>query len=1120
MASGDGDDLGGDTLQPVMMMEVEENLEEDLEEEEEENLEEDLLEEDLNEDLKEEEEDLNEDADDDDDDDDDDDVNEEEEEDLEEEEGEEGEEDDDDDDVDDDGEETEEEELQKPKSPTPKKTIQNARWRNSVAGSTAARRGLLSRVVGETLVVKSKVPPSPLRDPEDAAMNAAAEACPELAEMERNAALMHDELRASCQSMQLAIAVSQRRWKLDALGYDPTVRNVNTTADLPRRRLPWNATEKEWLRRALLLFGLERWDALRAALTRGSNKPTRHALGDVADCAWDIVRSAATYASDPKERAYLERRVREGPPQSSDCRARFGVWDKADRLAGVWARRLILLDELHEVVAYLCDPRMVDYRGAVLSALRAIEKSNPPAKWWTRDADVALLMGVHKHGYAYYDRVRTDPEFQSAFGGLRVPCAAMSNIKSDAAAGGADADADADVDADADADTVGGEEDDGGDGEGEPNAGAEEDDAGDGAAKKKRVRTTPGSEEWPVPDTVTRRLKRLLDHAQRASAKMRKGKIAGVTLSLLAGTDPRKGPQVPPPPPPGSEKPDGRTRVARAAREDNAPSPPKVPPTAHEKLRLARALIERGVPRTDQGAPDYDALNAAVGGNLKGGAGAAELAHRALLIDADEASKAEAAAAGTLDALDDATLKSLEEKGDGDIPKMSVRLGTEMVERIRFFDGVRGGVAALDSAGGGDPFWNMLTRDPDFTKDTFTSWLNGGGDRRLCEELMEHGYPTLPGWRESVWADRSARTTGLGAMFQAQAGGESAPDAPVPGTFPSEQWLVDRSKMLSKRLMQHAMLVAQESGSAAAAAAVAGGASLGSLLPPAPVKRKVSAASGGTGGASRASYPRAPKAPPAGGQEDGGGGGGGAKASGAAVNPNPIQWLRPPKRVKYAKKTDVDRGPDGKPVYPIRITDRVTIESLGEIVWERDSFHNERHIFPVGYKSSREFASRVDPNGRTYYDSEILDGGDTPLFRVTPRDAPHLRVERESASGVWVAIANAVNAIRGGQRSKVTVSGTEMYGLSHPLVSILIQELPGVERLRKFKPQISFASQELPTGFWRGSAASQQAAAPGDGAAGAGGEGGEGDPPPPPPSMGAPPPPPVMGGPPPPPPSA
>ena len=147
-------------------------------------------------------------------------------------------------------------------------------------------------------------------------------------------------------------------------------------------------------------------------------------------------------------------------------------------------------------------------------------------------------------------------------------------------------------------------------------------------------------------------------------------------------------------------------------------------------------------------------------------------------------------------------------------------------------------------------------------------------------------------------------------------------------------------------------------------------------------------------------------------------------------------------------------------MYPIRITDRVTIESLGEIVWERDSFHNERHIFPVGYKSSREFASRVDPNGRTYYDSEILDGGDTPLFRVTPRDAPHLRVERESASGVWVAIANAVNAIRGGQRSKVTVSGTEMYGLSHPLVSILIQELPGVERLRKFKPQISFASQK------------------------------------------------------------
>ena len=40
---------------------------------------------------------------------------------------------------------------------------------------------------------------------------------------------------------------------------------------------------------------------------------------------------------------------------------------------------------------------------------------------------------------------------------------------------------------------------------------------------------------------------------------------------------------------------------------------------------------------------------------------------------------------------------------------------------------------------------------------------------------------------------------------------------------------------------------------------------------------------------------------------------------------------------------------------------------------------------------------------------------------------------------------------------QVTVSGTEMFGLSHPEVCRLIQELPGAELCRNFRPELSFS---------------------------------------------------------------
>ena len=54
---------------------------------------------------------------------------------------------------------------------------------------------------------------------------------------------------------------------------------------------------------------------------------------------------------------------------------------------------------------------------------------------------------------------------------------------------------------------------------------------------------------------------------------------------------------------------------------------------------------------------------------------------------------------------------------------------------------------------------------------------------------------------------------------------------------------------------------------------------------------------------------------------------------------------------------------------------------IGEIVWDREAYHTNRYIFPVGFMSKKQYLSAVDVTRRTTYTSEILDGGDTPIVR-------------------------------------------------------------------------------------------------------------------------------------------
>ncbi|CAG8577846.1 2237_t:CDS:2, partial [Paraglomus occultum] len=119
------------------------------------------------------------------------------------------------------------------------------------------------------------------------------------------------------------------------------------------------------------------------------------------------------------------------------------------------------------------------------------------------------------------------------------------------------------------------------------------------------------------------------------------------------------------------------------------------------------------------------------------------------------------------------------------------------------------------------------------------------------------------------------------------------------------------------------------------------------------------------------------------------------------------------------------------------------------IVWDREAYHTNRYIFPVGFMSKKQYLSAVDVTKRTTYTSEILDGGDTPI--VTAADQPGRKFSASSSSGVWKKILDEINCQ--GVPSKTHASGPEMLGLSHLGITKYIQELPGAEKCTKYVMQ-------------------------------------------------------------------
>jgi hypothetical protein len=158
------------------------------------------------------------------------------------------------------------------------------------------------------------------------------------------------------------------------------------------------------------------------------------------------------------------------------------------------------------------------------------------------------------------------------------------------------------------------------------------------------------------------------------------------------------------------------------------------------------------------------------------------------------------------------------------------------------------------------------------------------------------------------------------------------------------------------------------------------------------------------------------------------------------------------KSLKIRKIQPVVTGEDGVPIFPIRLG-LISLERLGVIVTDRDTFHNERYIYPVGYTITREYWSTRDPEAVVTFTCEIRDGGTGPSFIVTPTDYPQDQVVSSSPSGAWGQIFKLACELRNAEPPKAT-AGPEYFGFTQPTIAYMIEKLPNASLCKNYQKQL------------------------------------------------------------------
>ncbi|XP_061683682.1 transforming growth factor beta regulator 1 [Syngnathoides biaculeatus] len=140
----------------------------------------------------------------------------------------------------------------------------------------------------------------------------------------------------------------------------------------------------------------------------------------------------------------------------------------------------------------------------------------------------------------------------------------------------------------------------------------------------------------------------------------------------------------------------------------------------------------------------------------------------------------------------------------------------------------------------------------------------------------------------------------------------------------------------------------------------------------------------------------------------------------------------------------------GRPVFPI-VLGGLTVYSLGEIITDRLFFHDECAIYPVGFCSTRVFASMKNPELQCLYTCQIKDGGSGPQFEIVPEDDPQNAIVASSALTCHSNLLKAIASVSSKTVAPIVPSGADFFGFSHPTIQNLIQSCPGARKCNNYR---------------------------------------------------------------------
>ncbi|KAG0082616.1 hypothetical protein BGZ93_008392 [Podila epicladia] len=165
----------------------------------------------------------------------------------------------------------------------------------------------------------------------------------------------------------------------------------------------------------------------------------------------------------------------------------------------------------------------------------------------------------------------------------------------------------------------------------------------------------------------------------------------------------------------------------------------------------------------------------------------------------------------------------------------------------------------------------------------------------------------------------------------------------------------------------------------------------------------------------------------------------------ATQKPKRVHHSNKPRQnlTKIRKVIALERDENGQVKFPVTIG-IIKVISLGHVVHDREAFHNERYIWPVGYKMSRSYNSMVDPTQQTVYTCSVIDDGDAPKFQIDAEDQPGKPIIAGTATGAWTHIVKQANLIRRRDHSN-SASGPDYFGFSNATIAKMIQDLPGAD---------------------------------------------------------------------------